>query len=112
MITFRAIYLLHWPFFGICYVYRFVSFLMTSRKLVCFTDVSEEPATPLSIKEHPLYLRSPEMDCPYTLKFSLHIYNFVSFRFVVLLSSTYLFTVGVEVVYFHLITLRHTHHSR
>jgi hypothetical protein len=34
--------------------------------------------------------------------------GFISFRFVVLPSSTYLFTVGVEVVYFHLITLRHT----
>jgi hypothetical protein len=34
-----------------------------------------------------------------------------SFRFVVLPSSTYLFTVGVEVVYFHLITLRHTPQS-
>jgi hypothetical protein len=30
-------------------------------------------------------------------------------RFSVLPSSTYLFTAGVEVVYFHLITLRHTH---
>jgi hypothetical protein len=33
------------------------------------------------------------------------------FRFVVLPSSTYLFTVGVEVVYLHLITLRHTPQS-
>jgi hypothetical protein len=32
----------------------------------------------------------------------------IRFRFVVLPSSTYLFTVGVEVVYFHSITLRHT----
>jgi hypothetical protein len=31
--------------------------------------------------------------------------------FVVLTSSTYLFTAGVEVVYFHLITLRHTTQS-
>jgi hypothetical protein len=31
--------------------------------------------------------------------------------FAVLPSSTYLFTAGVEVVYFHLITLRHTPHS-
>jgi hypothetical protein len=37
--------------------------------------------------------------------------NFVSFRFVVPPPSTYLFTVGVEVVYFHLITLRHTPQS-
>jgi hypothetical protein len=34
--------------------------------------------------------------------------EFVSFRFAVLPSSTYLFTTAVEVVYFHLITLRHT----
>jgi hypothetical protein len=33
------------------------------------------------------------------------------FRFIVLPSSTYLFTAGVEVVYFHLITLRHTPQS-
>jgi hypothetical protein len=35
----------------------------------------------------------------------------VSFLFVVLPSSTYLFTVGVEVFVFHLITLKHTPHS-
>jgi hypothetical protein len=35
----------------------------------------------------------------------------VSFRFVALPSSTCLFTAGVEVVYFHLITLRHTPQS-
>jgi hypothetical protein len=34
-----------------------------------------------------------------------------SFLFLVLHSSTYLFTAGVEVVYFHLITLRHTPQS-
>jgi hypothetical protein len=32
-------------------------------------------------------------------------------RFAVLPSSTYLFTLGVEVVYIHLITLRHTPQS-
>jgi hypothetical protein len=37
--------------------------------------------------------------------------NNLSFRFAVLPSSTYLFTVAVEVVYFHLITLRHTPQS-
>jgi hypothetical protein len=36
---------------------------------------------------------------------------FGRFRFVVLPSSTYLFTAGVEVVYFHLVTLRHTPQS-
>jgi hypothetical protein len=35
----------------------------------------------------------------------------VSFRFVVLPSSTYLLTAGVEVIYLHLITLRHTPQS-
>jgi hypothetical protein len=35
----------------------------------------------------------------------------VSFRFVVVPSSTYLFTVGVEGFYFHLITQRHTSQS-
>jgi small neutral amino acid transporter SnatA (MarC family) len=35
----------------------------------------------------------------------------VSVLFVFLPSSTYLFTVGVEVVYFHLITLRHAPQS-
>jgi hypothetical protein len=34
-----------------------------------------------------------------------------SIRFVVLPSSNYLFTAGVKVVYFHLITLRHTPQS-
>jgi hypothetical protein len=38
--------------------------------------------------------------------------DFTVFRFIVLPSSTYLFAVGVEVVYLHLITLRHTHQSR
>jgi hypothetical protein len=33
------------------------------------------------------------------------------FRFAVLPSSTYLFTAGVEVVYFHLIAFRHTPQS-
>jgi hypothetical protein len=37
--------------------------------------------------------------------------TYETFRFAVLPSSTYLFTVGVEVVYFHLITLRHTPQS-
>jgi hypothetical protein len=32
-------------------------------------------------------------------------------RFVALPSSTYLFTAGVEVIYFHMITLRHTPQS-
>jgi hypothetical protein len=36
---------------------------------------------------------------------------FPSFRFVVLTCSTYFFTAGVEVVYFHLIILRHTPQS-
>jgi hypothetical protein len=35
----------------------------------------------------------------------------IQFRFVVLPFSTYLFTLGVEVVYFYLITLRHTPQS-
>jgi hypothetical protein len=35
----------------------------------------------------------------------------VRFRFVVLLSSTYLFIVGLEGFYFHLITLKHTPQS-
>jgi hypothetical protein len=39
------------------------------------------------------------------------IQKIVSFHFAVLPSSTYLFTVGVEVVYVHLITLRHTPQS-
>jgi hypothetical protein len=36
------------------------------------------------------------------------MFRCVSFRFAVLPSSTYLFTAGVKVVYFHLITLRYT----
>jgi hypothetical protein len=36
---------------------------------------------------------------------------FLSLSFLVLPSSTYLFTAGVEAVYFHLITLRHTPQS-
>jgi hypothetical protein len=43
--------------------------------------------------------------------FRLVSFHFVSFLFAVLPSSTYLFTAGVEVVYFHLITLRHTPQS-
>jgi hypothetical protein len=38
------------------------------------------------------------------------VYMFI-FRFVILPSCTYLFTVGVGGVYFHLITLRHTPQS-
>jgi hypothetical protein len=38
------------------------------------------------------------------------VFVFLS-SFAVLPSSTYLFTAGVEVVYFHLITLRHTPQS-
>jgi hypothetical protein len=41
----------------------------------------------------------------------LFCYLRIFLRFVVLTSSTYLITVGVEVVYFHLVTLRHTPQS-
>jgi hypothetical protein len=39
------------------------------------------------------------------------MFRFVSFRFAVPPSSAYLFTAGVEVVYLHVITLRHTPQS-
>jgi hypothetical protein len=46
-----------------------------------------------------------------TSKFETIVTKIYSFRFVVLPSSTYLFTVGVEGFYFHLITLKHTTQS-
>jgi hypothetical protein len=39
------------------------------------------------------------------------VQGFVSFRFVILPSSTYLFTAGVEGFYLHLITLKHAPQS-
>jgi hypothetical protein len=51
------------------------------------------------------------MIIPYGLKYVGILNVMLQYLFAVLPSSACLFTVGVEVVYFHLITLRHTPHS-